>query len=198
MARPAPNTCRRSIAGQINLEDVPDGHSFEVRYHLHAEIVGQANDNITLAYIGDPLEYGSGTRMVYGDFGDLPEIDALSIDTQGNGVVSFYSHTNFYYRLYRGADADTTSLPIAMKLGIGGSDFLIDPAPLPGATPEDYTLENQPIGQPLDLDGDGIDDVYELLHPAILDPLEAADALLDPDGDGRSNLREYLDGTDPK
>ena len=184
--------------GQINLDDVPDGHSFEVRYRLNAEVLGQANDNETLAYVGDPLDYGSGTRMVYGEFGDLPDIDTVTIDPQGNGVISFYSHTNFYYRLYRGADADTTGLPIAMKLGIGGPDFLIDPAPIPGATPDDYTLENQPIGQPLDLDGDGIDDVYELQHPAILDPLDAADALLDPDGDGRSNLREYLDGTDPE
>ncbi len=184
--------------GRINLEDVPDGHSFEVRYHLYAEILGQANDNETLAYVGDPLDYGSGTRMVYGEFGDLPEIDTVTIDQQGNGVISYYSHTNFYYRLYRGADADTTGLPIAMKLGIEGPDMLIDPTPLPGATPDDYTLENQPIGQPLDLDGDGIDDVYELQHPAILDPLDPADSFLDPDGDGRSNLREYEDGTDPE
>jgi hypothetical protein len=184
--------------GQINLDGVSNGHSFEVRYRLHASIVGQANDNETLAYIGDPFDYGSGTRMVYGEFGDLPEIDTITIDPQGNGVVSFHSHTNFYYRLYRGAAADTTGLPIAMKLGIGGPDILIDPAPLPGATPDDYTLENQPIGQPLDLDRDGIDDVYELLRPTILNPLDPADAFLDPDDDGRSNLREYLDGTDPE
>ena len=184
--------------GTIDLEDVPDGHSFEVRYRLNAEILGRANDNETLAYIGDPLEYGSGTRMKYGTFGELPDIDTVSLDVEGNGVVSYDSHTNFYYRLYRGADADTTGLPIAMKLGIEGPDMLIDPAPPPNATPDDYTLENQPVDQPLDLDADGIDDVYELRHPAILNPLAAADALLDPDGDERSNLREYLDGTDPE
>lgn len=47
----------------------------------------------------------------------------------------------------------------------------------------------------VDSDGDGIDDVWEIIHG--LNPLDPADAALDPDGDGVSNIGEYRVGTDP-
>ncbi|HUF62633.1 MAG TPA: DNRLRE domain-containing protein [Verrucomicrobiales bacterium] len=46
-----------------------------------------------------------------------------------------------------------------------------------------------------DADGDGIADDWELAHG--LDPANPEDALLDSDGDGKSNLEEYLAQTDP-
>jgi hypothetical protein len=55
-----------------------------------------------------------------------------------------------------------------------------------------------PIAHPLDSDGDGIDDVYELRHPPFLNPLDASDANQDFDGDGHSNLEDYRAGTDPE
>jgi hypothetical protein len=56
-----------------------------------------------------------------------------------------------------------------------------------------YRLELLNAYAPRDSDRDGIDDVYELEHPDILNPLYAADAILDPDGNGRTHLQEYID-----
>jgi subtilisin family serine protease len=196
---------------RIDLDGIPDGHSFELRVRLNTRVeAGAAGDNGALARLGDPLEYKSGFRMNYGRFGDLPLKKGVSRSApaaagffQAAGqppvVLTYLSKTNFYYRLYQGADANTDVPPLAMRLGIDGDDTMTDPNPiLPDPTDDDYTLENQPIDQPLDFDGDGIDDVYELRRPGILNPLNAPDAFLDPDSDNRSNLEEYQQGTDPQ
>ena len=47
----------------------------------------------------------------------------------------------------------------------------------------------------IDSDADGLPDHYELAHG--LNPEDPSDAALDFDGDGFSNLQEYLAGTDP-
>lgn len=46
-----------------------------------------------------------------------------------------------------------------------------------------------------DTDGDGIPDGWEIAHG--LNPLDPSDANADPDGDGYSNLEEYLRASDP-
>ena len=48
-----------------------------------------------------------------------------------------------------------------------------------------------------DTDGDGLPDVYELRFPGCLNPNDPNDANTDCDGDGLTNMREYLLGTDP-
>lgn len=47
----------------------------------------------------------------------------------------------------------------------------------------------------VDSDNDGIPDWWEMAHG--MDQQSSGDALLDPDGDGRNNLAEYLANTDP-
>jgi len=59
-----------------------------------------------------------------------------------------------------------------------------------------YRVLTRPVTAPADSDGDGMDDVFELRHAAVLDPLNPADAEEDADGDGLDNLAERLAGTD--
>jgi hypothetical protein len=46
-----------------------------------------------------------------------------------------------------------------------------------------------------DRDGDGLPDLWEVVHG--LNPNDGSDAVLDPDRDGFNNLQEFLAGTDP-
>lgn len=55
-----------------------------------------------------------------------------------------------------------------------------------------YRVVCASIFTPQDSDGDYIDDVYEMNHPDILNPLDPTDASEDPDGNGLTNLQEYL------
>ena len=174
----------------IDLTDVDVGHSFEVRYLLKARSYGAMSDGLAEAYIGDPLVYGSGFRVKYGDFGELPSIDEVAMNPEIGAVVGFTGKEGFYAILYR------DGVPVAVALIEAGPNELVDPDP-GDATPDDYTLEYQPLDQPLDLDEDGIDDLYELAYADILDPIDSSDARLDADDDGRSNLLEYEEGTDP-
>jgi hypothetical protein len=69
-----------------------------------------------------------------------------------------------------------------------GSSVLVRLAEPTPAAPNIYRMA--------DVDADGIDDRWELQHG--LNPNSAADAELDGDNDGVSNLNEFLSGTDPR
>ncbi len=138
-----------------------------------------------------------GVILVVG--GNLPapglSLDSAAIGAGGRREINFTAGPSSYYILLRGSVVTNISQPVAMALGVSGPLQLRDTSPQVAAG--FYRVFEVPQAFPLDTDGDGMDDVFELNHPDCLDPFNPADASLDCDGDGRSNLEEYYEGTDP-
>ena len=122
-------------------------------------------------------------------------LDTISIGAGGRREVNFSGNPASYYILYRGTVVTNISQPITMALGAAGVLQLRDISAQAAAG--FYRVLEVPQNQPLDTDGDGMDDVFELNHAGCLDPLDPTDASADCDGDGRSNLQEYFEGTNP-
>jgi pectate lyase len=70
-----------------------------------------------------------------------------------------------------------------------GKGVVLDPSDV-GGWPE---LESAPA--PADSDHDGMPDAWETQYG--FDPSDAGDTSQDKDGDGYTNIEEYLNGTDP-
>jgi len=118
----------------------------------------------------------------------------FNIDESGAVNLQHFGSDDAYYILKRG---ESLVGVFTTKDIVLGEAKLIDYSEV--GTPLQnvfYQLDEIPLSRPLDSDRDGIDDAFELSHPALLDPLNPDDADLDPDNDSRTNFEEYVDGTD--
>ncbi len=111
--------------------------------------------------------------------------------------VEIPTAADHYYVIFKGTSVSSLQTPVA--LFHENKDFAtfseaIAQAPTSAVF---YRIQPTPITAPADVDGDGIDDLYEHQSP-ILNPLDSADAHLDSDQDGKTNLTEYLQGSDPE
>lgn len=117
-------------------------------------------------------------------------IERLEFRADGILEVDFPGNPAGYYRLLSGSAVDRIEAVV---------DVSLEPPLL--AIPEGeparfFRVQQVPRTQSLDTDGDGIPDLYELLHP-VLDPLDPTDAALDLDGSGRTALEVYLESLAP-
>jgi alpha-tubulin suppressor-like RCC1 family protein len=111
------------------------------------------------------------------------------------GAVSGYGSTNFdgdiaevliYDHALTQSERDAVTAYCKEKYGLFDSDS--------DGLPDWKEIELGTNPNNADTDGDGISDSWEVAHS--LNPL-LNDASLDPDGDGLTNLQEYLGNTDP-
>jgi hypothetical protein len=124
------------------------------------------------------------------------QITNASINPQGKFTAKFSADTNYYFILDRNSALARITNAVAMALGTGGSGQLSDTNAAVGKA--FFRVQKVPLTSPLATAGDGIDDVYKLQRPNVFpNPLDPSLALLDFDGDGVSNLREYQRATDP-
>jgi hypothetical protein len=117
-------------------------------------------------------------------------ITSTTKDTAGHPVLRFESETGSYYVLQRSQAVTPLGTPVLLTFGQAGSTQITDSGAPAAAGTLFYRLLRVPVTAPLDTDGDGIDDVYELQHSTGLNPLDATDAAK-PSGDGRTWLERY-------
>ena len=117
---------------------------------------------------------------------DLNTISGLKVQ-DGVVTVEFADNPGVYYLLEHSDNLQNWA-PADMSLGIASE---LDLAP--GTTNGFFRAVPYSQFSPIDTDGDGIDDMFELNHPGILDPLNPHDGSLDPDGNGKTTYQEYLE-----
>lgn len=184
--------------GVLDLDGIGPGETFTVTYELEANAVAYGADTVAEVACGDPLDYSGGVSVEYGEYGDIFRITDFEVDEAGRSRVRFPSEADFYYVLCAGEDVTGIEPPLAVQVGGAGTGELVDERAAQLQQRAFYLVKRVHSTAPLDSDGDGIDDWYELQRPAILDPLNHADALLDTDEDDRSARQEYSEGTDPE
>ena len=124
-------------------------------------------------------------------------VTEVLVPADGRVSVQFPSQADSYYILYRGDRVTEIRQPTQLQLGAPASGVLVDLSGTASREAQFYRVDQVLRSAPRDVDGDGLDDVYELTQSGRLDPLDARDAATDPDGDGRTVLEEFRDGTDP-
>ncbi|MCI0534262.1 MAG: hypothetical protein L0Z50_03435, partial [Verrucomicrobiales bacterium] len=128
-------------------------------------------------------------------------ISDFRLDTSGKASLRVPYAAGNYFILYRGIAAADIREPAAVEDGplpLNAAQLeLIENRPPLLAPARFYRVERVLLSAAKDVDSDGLDDAYELRYRPRLDPLDPADAHLNPDNDSLDTLAEYRAGTDP-
>ena len=120
-------------------------------------------------------------------------VSGIKLEPQNRIRIQFPADTNAYYILYRGTTVTNITQPVSLALGTGPMGDLSDQHS--SMATAFYSVRQVSQATPLDIDQDGIDDVYELQHGDFLSAVNSLDAAQDHDGDGKSNLEQYQQET---
>ena len=112
-------------------------------------------------------------------------------------TLGFSSDADSYYRLETANPATPAVFDRVVGLRLGTGSAVSFTHLLEGATNGLFRLRQVPITEPLDTDGDTLNEYFELSYPSCMDALVADDPNANCDGDGRTNFEEQGDGTDP-
>jgi len=116
-------------------------------------------------------------------------ITEISRDSSGSPVIRHPSAPDSYYILYRGEEVTAIVSAVDMALGVPLAGTLLDASFMPSVA--FYRVREVPVQQPLDTDGDGIDDVWELRFRRPRAALNPNDAREDHDSSGSPDLEDY-------
>jgi len=132
---------------------------------------------------------------MFTDSAEGVDIFNIGISADKRVSVEFLGDTNSYFVLRRGENVLSATNAVSAVLGDVGISRLIDANPPPESA--FYRIQQVTRANPIDADSDGIDDLFELLHPSVLDPLNPFDSIEDPDSDGLTSWAEYRLGMNP-
>ncbi|MBP7951105.1 MAG: hypothetical protein KA004_15745 [Verrucomicrobiales bacterium] len=107
-------------------------------------------------------------------------VESAGRDGRGHAAFSVASAPGFYYQLLRTPVPGGDGMAVDMKLGTGGEMTLIDN--IPALQRAFFQVRRVPVAQPLDSDGDGLDDAEELLALPDQNPFNAAGSVPFADG----------------
>ena len=119
-------------------------------------------------------------RLVGAETGDGPLADAVRLDEQRRPVVSFAGMPGHYHQLLRAPTPAGPWQVRAMVPGTAGTLTLADG--IPALERAFFAVRHVPLTQPLDTDGDGLDDMAEWLAVPPRSPYHASAPVAAADG----------------
>jgi hypothetical protein len=108
-------------------------------------------------------------------------INQIQIGGDNRPRINYTASSNHYYLLLRSDSITNIVQPVSAALFAGTNGLMVDPGLVALSRSAFYTIREVPVSQPLDSDGDRLDDVYELLRPLYLNPLNPNDGPQTPE-----------------
>ena len=133
--------------------------------------------------------------VVFAAIGQSQQLRIHSLDWK-NSILSFAvdGTSSSYFIVHRAPKPDGPWTPVFMDLAVEGANAFTFTATNSAAF---FRVEEVPRSRPKDTDGDGLDDLCELLHRPIFDPLVPQSPSGDYDKDGIPDIQECGNNWNP-